>query len=133
MGALILEYPITTEESNLIKISQKNPLTEIERKIVLTIASMVNSADEEDKVYALSIQEFYDMLGIQGTDSNLQFEKIIDDLLSKVVEIPREDGGWVFTHWLSSAQYIKDSEVVRIRLSSDLKPYFLHLKTFLLP
>lgn len=93
--------------------------------------SLVNLADEEDKIYELSTQEFYDMLEIQALASNLQFEEIIDELLAKLVEIPRENGGWVMTHWIVSVRYIEDSEVVQFRLPADLKPYFLQLKKYL--
>lgn len=131
MGASMLEHLIITEGSTFLEIRQKNSLTEIEQKIVLAMVSMVNSTDEEDKIYELYIQEFYDMLGIQGLDKNFQFKEIVEELMSKVVEIPRENGGWVMTHWISSINYIEDSEVVHFRLSSVLKPYFLQLKTSL--
>lgn len=131
METLILDYHLITNDGNSIYIHQENPLTEIEKKIVLAMISMVNLADEEDKVYELSIQEFYDILEIPGLDSNLQFEEIIDELLSKLVEIPRENGGWVMTHWVVSVRYIEDSEMVQFRLPTDLKPYFLQLKKYL--
>ncbi len=126
-----MEYKPINNEGNSICIHQENLLTEIEKKTVLPMMRMVKSADEENKVYELYIQEFYDLLGIQGLDSNLQFEEIIDELLSKLVEISRENVGKVMTHWIVSVRYIEDSEVVQVRLPADLKPYFLQFKKYL--
>lgn len=127
----MLEYHVTDAGNNLIKIHQKNPLTEVEKKVVLAMYSVINSTDEEEKIYELSICEFYDMLGMQGPNNNFQLIEIMDELLSKVVKISRENGGWVLTHWISSYNYIEDSEMLHFRLSSDLKPYFLQLKNYL--
>ncbi|WP_157886512.1 hypothetical protein [Planococcus versutus] len=50
-----MEYPMTIAGRNLIERLEKDPLTEIEKKIILTMASMVNSTDEEDKSYEFPI------------------------------------------------------------------------------
>lgn len=46
----------------------------------------------------------------------------------KIVEIPGEGSGWLLTHWISSVLYSKNTETVKIGLTPELRPYFLHLK-----
>lgn len=47
-------------------------LTKKELVVVLSMVSIVNSKDEDDKTYERPVQEWYDLLGIQGFDSDLQ-------------------------------------------------------------
>ncbi|ANU28267.1 RepB family plasmid replication initiator protein [Planococcus versutus] len=73
------------------------------------------------------------MLGLEGLDSNVIFKGVVEELLSKVVEIPREHGDWMMTHWIESVKYVEGSNVIRFGLSPDIKPYFMRLKRYLFP
>lgn len=97
MGVFILEHQITNEGKYMMEIYQGNALTEMEKKIIFIVAGLVNKTDQEDQTYELSIDELYRFLELEGLKSHLQFKEIIDELMSKVVEIPREDGGWLMT------------------------------------
>lgn len=48
--------------------------------------------------------------------------------MSKVVAIPREDGGLLITYWLASVKYIKDTEAIQFTFSSKIIPYFYSWK-----
>lgn len=126
-----MESGIMAEGNNLIEIRQKNPLTEKEQKIVLAIVRMIKPNDEDFQDYSISVQEFFEMLDLEGTDSHMEFKNIVKDLMSKVVEIPKGRRGWVMTHWISSAEYLEGPGRIQFQFSPVLKPYFLQLRTSL--
>lgn len=123
------EHYVVTQGNNLIEARQKKPLTAREQKIILTMVSLIEPADEDFKDYIISVKEFHEMLGLEGREHYTQLKKIVEDLMSKVVEIPSENGGWVMTHWVSRAEYIDGSGMIQLRFAPDLKPYLLQLKT----
>ncbi|MGE6370974.1 RepB family plasmid replication initiator protein [Planococcus kocurii] len=123
------EHYVVTQGNNLIEARQKKPLTAREQKIILTMVSMIEPTDEDFKDYIISVKEFHEMLGLQGREHYTQLKKIVEDLMSKVVEIPSSNGGWVMTHWVSRAEYIDGSGMIQLRFAPDLKPYLLQLKT----
>nr|WP_181718676.1 replication initiation protein [Planococcus sp. (in: firmicutes)]QJS06175.1 initiator replication RepB protein, Rep3 superfamily [Planococcus sp. (in: firmicutes)] len=122
------ENYLVTQGNNLIEARQKKPLTAREQKIILTMVSMIEPTDEDFKDYVISVKEFHEMLGLEGREHYTQLKKIVEDLMSKVVEIPSENGGWVMTHWVSRAEYIDGSGMIQLRFAPDLKPYLLQLK-----
>ena len=123
------EHYVVTQGNNLIEARQKKPLTAREQKIILTMVSLIEPTDEDFKDYIISVKEFHEMLGLQGREHYTQLKKIVEDLMSKVVEIPSSNGGWVMTHWVSRAEYIDGSGMIQLRFAPDLKPYLLQLKT----
>lgn len=120
---------LVTQGNQLIEARQKKPLTTREQKIILTMVSMIEPTDEDFKDYIISVREFHEMLGLEGREHYTQLKKIVEDLMSKVVEIPSDTGGWVMTHWVSRAEYIDGSGMIQLRFAPDLKPYLLQLKT----
>lgn len=123
------EHYVVTQGNNLIEARQKKPLTAREQKIILTMVSLIEPTDEDFKDYIISVKEFHEMLGLEGREHYTQLKKIVEDLMSKVVEIPSGNGGWVMTHWVSRAEYIDGSGMIQLRFAPDLKPYLLQLKT----
>lgn len=126
-----MEYEINNKEKYTMEIYEENPLTEMEKKIIFLVAGLVNKTDQGDKTYEFPIREFYSLLESEGLTSPLQFKEILEELMSKVVEIPRQDGGWLMTHWIGSITYLKDTEAIRFTLSPKLIPYYLQLKRHL--
>lgn len=119
---------IVTQAHNLIEARHNNPLTVREQKIVLTMASMIEPNDEDFKDYRISIREFSEMLGLEGKTKYTEVKEISKELMSKTIEIPQEDGGWLLVHWISSAKYIKGEGVLELSFSPKLRPYMLQLK-----
>ena len=48
--------------------------------------------------------------------------------MSKSIEIPQADGGWLLANWISSAEYKKGEGIIALSFSPKLKPYLLQLK-----
>jgi len=120
---------LVTQGNNLIEARHKKPLTAREQKIILTMVSMVQTHDEDFTLYNISIREFHQMLGLEGREHYTQIKSVIESLMTKLVEIPRPEGGWFLTHWVSTAEYIVGEGVIQLKFAPELKPYMLQLKT----
>lgn len=125
------KHPIVIQGTSFLQAKESDLLTEKELAIVLEIVSMVDPTDGDDKDYEWSVHEWYEILGVTGSNRELQFKDIFQDLMMKIVEIPREGRGWLLTHWISSVLYSEKTETVKIGLTPELRPYFLHLKNSL--
>ena len=119
---------IVTQSNNLIEARHNKPLTAREQKIVMTMVSMIEPSDDDFKNYRISIREFSEMLGLQGSAKYTEIKEITRELMSKSIEIPQADGGWLLANWISSAKYIKGEGIIDLSFSPDLKPYMLQLK-----
>lgn len=119
---------MVTQRNDLIEARHINPLTVREQKIVLTMVSMIQPNDEDFKDYRISIKEFSEMLGLEGKAKYTELKAITKDLMSKSIEIPRSDGGWLFANWISSAEYQKGEGIIALSFSPKLLPYLLQLK-----
>src|SRR5690606_19288375 len=119
---------VVTQGNNLIEARHKKPLTAREQKIILTMVSMIEPTDGDFKDYIISVRDFHEMLGLEGREHYTEIKKIVESLMTKVVEIPLEDKGWLMTHWVSTARYVDGSGVIQIRFAPELKPYLLQLK-----
>jgi len=120
---------LVTQSNGLIEARQKKPLSAREQKIILTMVSMIQPTDEDFIFYEISIREFHEMLGLESREHYTQIKEIVENLMSKVIEIPQVDGGWLMTHWVSTAQYIKGEGAIRLKFVPELKPYLLQLKS----
>ncbi|WP_255550508.1 replication initiation protein [Sporosarcina sp. E16_3] len=121
------EYYVA-QDNQLVDARHKKPLTVREQKIILTMASMIEPSDEDFTEYVISIKEFYEMLGLRGDPHYTQLKEVVENLMTKTIEIPQEDGGWLLTHWVSTARYIPGKGAIRLKFVPELKPYFLQLK-----
>ena len=120
---------LVTQSNRLIEARQKKPLTAREQKIILTMVSMIQPTDEDFTFYNISIRDFHELLGLEGREHYTEIKEIVENLMSKVIEIPQSDGGWLMTHWVSTAQYLKGEGTIRLKFVPELKPYLLQLKT----
>lgn len=119
---------VVTQSNNLIEARHNNPLTAREQKIVLTMVSMIQPTDEDFKDYRISIKGFSEMLGLEGSAKYTEIKEITKDLMSKSIEIPQANGGWLLANWVSSAEYIKGEGIIALSFSPKLLPYLLQLK-----
>lgn len=118
---------LVTQSNKLIQARHTKPLSSREQKIVLTMVSMIQPQDEDFKSYEISVKEFSEMLALEGSVKYTQMKKIAEDLMSKTIEIPEEDG-WLLANWVSSVRYKKGEGIISLSFSPELKPYMLQLK-----
>lgn len=106
-------------------------LTAIQQKIVITMASLVQPADEEFKWYKLTIKDFAEILGRNDHAIYAEMVASVKALMKVVIMIPggRPRGGDLYTHWIQSAGVYKLGDgFIEVTIDSALKPFFLHLK-----
>lgn len=129
MGFFLQDNFMVTQSNNLIEARQKKPLSAREQKIILTMVSMIQPNDKDFTFYDISVREFHEMLGLEGREHYTEIKEIVENLMSKVIEIPQADGGWLMTHWVSTAQYLRGEGAIRLKFDPQLKPYMMQLKT----
>src|SRR5690606_28297285 len=100
--------------NHLVEARHNNPLSAREQKIILTMVSMIQPVDEDFKDYRISIKEFSEMLGLEGSAKYTELKNITKNLMSKSIEIPQEDGGWLLANWVSSAEYKKGEGIIAL-------------------
>ncbi|EPY2275150.1 replication initiation protein [Clostridium sporogenes] len=118
------EYLVT--KSNYFIMNSSYDLSLEEQKIILTLASMVQPADEEFKPYNFRISEFMELVGVDDKSKYTEIPKITKELMKKVFEIKQENK-ITQVAWLSSAEYEKGSGTVELQFSPKLKPYMIKL------
>ena len=122
------ENYLVTQANNLIEARHNKPLTIREQKIVLTMVGGIEPQDEDFKDYLISLKSFSEMLGLTGSTKYTEIKEIMKSMMEKTVEIPSENGGWILTHWVSSAEYVNGEGIIKLSFSPKLKPYLLQLK-----
>lgn len=118
---------LVTKSNKLVEANYKSRLTIREQKIILYLISKVQKDDSDFKTYTLSIKDFSEMMGLEGSPKYGEIEKITKNLLSKVIEIYEEDG-LLQIHWLNKVKYNDGKGTVSFSFPSELKPYLLMLK-----
>ncbi|NNU78729.1 replication initiation protein [Clostridium estertheticum] len=120
------DYLVT--KSNYFIMNSSYDLSLEEQKIILTLASMVQPADEEFKPYRFKINEFMALIGVSTKTKYTEIPKITKELMKKVFEI-EEGKTLIQTAWLSGVKYEKGTGMVEMIFSPYLKPYMLKLNS----
>ena len=116
---------IVTQSNELVSARYTLPLAE--QRLVLMMIAKIQPDDEDFKPYHISIAEFADFLGIAKGSMYLECKKITKSLLSRVLEI-KDQNRLLQTNWVSSADYIDGSGVVKLSIDPLLKPFLLQLQ-----
>jgi len=123
------------KEKNLI-VTHSNKLTEAryslsvnEQRIILFMISLIQPNDDNLKDYEIAINEFTELLSLNTKDTYARTKHVLQELLSRVLYIPKSDNkGYLMTHWVSSAEYKDNEGVICLSFDKKLKPYLLSLK-----
>ena len=125
---------MNTDEKSLI-VRQANQLIEASYKIpsvgegrlIRMLIAQISPADEDFKTYRIAVADFAKFFGLTGGSAYDLIKKAADELTSRKLKF--EYGrSWLFTHWLSSAEYREGSGYVELRFDGKLKPFLLRLK-----
>ena len=109
-------------------VESRYNLTPMEIKIISELITMVKVSDTEFHEYAIRVSDWKNEKELKRKDIYKAFEDIADDLLRKPLTIRSENGDWIKSNWVSSAQYIKGKGIVIFEISKKLKPYLIALK-----
>lgn len=126
-----------TENTKVVKsntlIEARYKLTLIQQKIILLMASLINTKDEDFKFYQVPVKDIKKLLKIE--DRKYQsFNQLLKDSVVNLIKTPlfienKETGRWIALPWIASAEYIPGKGIIEFEFSEKLKPYLLQLKT----
>jgi len=123
-----VEDHLVTQKNDLVEAHHIDPLSVSEQKVVLTMISMIEPADDDLKTYLLNVRDFAEMVGLKGESTYSEIKKISKTLVSKVIEIPIGKKDWLVATWASSVRYRSNEGTVEFSFDPKLKPYLLQLK-----
>jgi plasmid replication initiation protein len=98
-----------------------------EQRLIKTLASMIDSQDEEFKPYTLRVADFAALVGVERKDYHEAVKEVAEGLMSRPFTL-FEGSSSVTLTWFSSVRYKAGSGVVEIRFDPGMKPYLLQLK-----
>lgn len=115
---------------NLVKqdfqlVNSKYKLSTGELKFIMTAIAQIKMEDEEFAEYEIKVSELEQKLQVKKNETHLKvFAK---KLMSKVLEVPTEDG-WILFNWFSKIHYVRGQAKFIVRIDNDLRPYLLQLQ-----
>jgi plasmid replication initiation protein len=113
-------------QSNKISFSRHN-LNAVEKRIVYLLVSKIKPDDKDFNTYTFTAKELLEGTGI-GLDNHTYLKETTENLLSKVYNIPTDDGGLLQISPISSAKYDENNTTVTFKFDPDMKPHYLELK-----
>lgn len=117
------ENNVVTKDFRLIQA--RYHLSLVEQKMILTIISLIQPHDTDFMHYQIPLKTFDNLI-----DNNhySRLKQICKDLMSKPLEIQKDDGDWVIFNWFSHIEYKSKNSMLECSISPKLKPYLLELK-----
>jgi plasmid replication initiation protein len=110
-------------------INFRNTLTVQEARVFLSMVAQVEKDDAEFKVYKIEIDKFVEAVGLKRKDMHEELKKVSDQLTSKKFRKEKEDGSFLITNYVSSAEYRSGEGFIELTFDPKLKPYLLGLKS----
>lgn len=109
-------------------VTARSRLSLAEQRVVLLLATAVSSNDEEFKDYELKVTDLAQMFGLDTCKAiYTEVENACETLVAKKIELSTSDRK-IFAAWLSYAEYVAGSGIVKIRFDKILTPYLLQLR-----
>ena len=129
-----MEKNLVVQSNKLIEAHYKQEYSVQEQRTVLWLISEINKADyfhvEESsyKEITISAQKYAELMGIRVDNVYRDAKKIGEALMSKVIAIPRDNGGWLMFNWMASMEYKKGEGVIEVSIAPKIIPYIIQLK-----
>lgn len=119
------------EETNLVVKSNKliearYDLNLNEQKIILYAVSKLDRNKDKFNLLQLEVKEFTGLIDTSPKRYS-EIREVIKSMLDRKLIINTEKSE-LMMHWLSSAEYLKDSGIIELEFSEKLIPYLLQLK-----
>lgn len=103
-------------------------ITAVEKKIMYMLQSMISSGDDIMKTYFIPVRELMIKCGTQG-ENYTYIKQATKKILSRIYEIPKENGGFLQIGLMSSAEYDPGSGMIEVSFDPKIRPYLLDLKS----
>lgn len=125
----------TTKLSPEYIVTQSNKLIETptgldlqERRIILTLASLIQPNDEDFRLHRIKVKDLADILGIQEKNFYKKVKDVVTRLQKKTLTVVSESGNDLNVQWLASSEYFSGEGYVELEFSKKLEPYLLKLQ-----
>ncbi len=115
---------IVVQSNRLIEARYR--LSTLEQRLILSMASRVQSEDDDFFKYEIPLRELAELMGIEVTNAYNEIDGITEKLMGRVLHIRSKEGNLVKLHWICRAEHTKGTVI--LSFAPDLKPYLLHLK-----
>lgn len=110
-------------------INARYSLTVAEIRLFLMMVAQVEKDDYDFKPYRIRIQDYAKAVGTQSKSHYKEIKEAAQNLISRIADLPRDDGGWLKVAFLSSAEYFRGEGMLELCFDPKLKPYLLELKS----
>jgi len=118
---------LVVKSNSLIRSRYDYTLAEL--RLVITIASMIEAADEDFREYSVPAVEYAELMDAKRQNIYQALQKLGEMLLSKPLKIPdSDDDGFLICNWFSSYRYKKGEGTITVKFDPELKPHLLQLK-----
>ena len=95
-------------------INARYSLTVAEIRLFLMMVAQVEKDDQDFKPYRIRIQDYAKAVGTQSKSHYKEIREAAQNLISRIADIPRDDGGWLKVAFLSSAEYFKGEGMLEL-------------------
>jgi plasmid replication initiation protein len=126
-------YPPDDSQKNIVLrrsnelIEARYKLTIEEQRLILLLSSLIHPDDEDFKGYEIRVADFVKMFNLEKRGAIYKaIETASKELVGKRIELS-EKGVKKYASWLSYAEYVEGSGVVKVEFHKSLKPYLLQL------
>lgn len=112
-------------QSNFIT-SSRYEMSATEKNIIYMVMNQIKKNDPPGTIYKISAVELMSL-----TKTELKYEalkKASAKLITRLLEGMEQNGNWLQTSFVSSAEYITGKGMIEIELSQKLQPHFIELK-----
>lgn len=109
-------------------IEARYSLTVLEQRLVLAMISMISHNDEDFKEYRLNLNDLVAILNVDKRNIYANLEKTLNKLMSRVLHIPKSEGGYIKSHWVALADYFEETGEVALSFHPKIRPYLINLK-----
>jgi len=103
-------------------------LSKSEGDLVYALLTTIDKYDEDFKDYVFTKSELSSKLGIKIDTAQLR--KTAKSLMSKILEVVRDEEDWELLSWFSYFNYKNDT--ITCRFDKAMKPYYLQLQQYVL-
>lgn len=98
-----------------------------EPRLVALLASKVRKDDRDFKVYEIAVSEVMPVRSHGGKEYR-EIENVVDKVMSRVLTIREENGGWTKYNVFSRCRYRPGDGVLELGFHPDLRPHYLDLQ-----
>ena len=114
---------VVAQDNQLVNAKYK--LSRAELNFILLGIAQIKQEDIELTQYEIKVSDIEDKFNKK--QNHTQLKVFAKKLMSKVLEVPTEDG-WILFNWFSKIEYVNSQARFKVRIDMDLKPYLLQLR-----